>query len=572
MANLPWLRGSRSARGTPPQRSGRRRPLFLLAIASLALLSQSGCQSLFDPCGPCANSPIRTWFRQRTMTWNRPDPCCNGTVSSGVPLTEGAPAVVAPAPTVVSPAPSSALPPPTEVAPQLEPVPSASPGPAPSSGNGATGSQGARSPTGKANYEASRPRYLIGRSRGSGGSLRSFVQRTPSPTYRSAQGVAVASGTAAAARPVERGSSELSTLDSLPPLDLPRDVTRSDIRTAAAAAAETGPAPASVPPPVEGAGTDAPTQGAPTLPAEVSVAPGLKRFAAVEPKLAGGSLPSADGLDWLSEKGYKTLVDLREPGDVQSSFLTEVSRRGLRYISCPISLTTVDRDHVTRFEFELSLADARPLYFFDTDGNRAGMLWYVHRMTDEKDGYDAEEALRQAGELGLVGDAFKKAAQTYLDRLKKAASPGPSSAPATPTPAPAPRRASTSTTPVPASPPARTGPASAGASAPPPGTRAGLSDQSTIPEQPAEAIALPDAATLDLARAVPPPKVSPRENPVASASDPNAWRPFLALVFAAMGVPVAYCGRSLIQFRSLLRASLPAPARRLRSLPGGSGE
>src|SRR5262249_22844933 len=155
-------------------------------------------------------------------------------------------------------------------------------------------------------------------------------------------------------------------------------------------------------------------------------------FAAVDPKLAGGSLPSTDGLDWLSEKGYKTLVDLREPGDVQSSFLAEVSRRGLRYISLPIGLTNIDRDHVNRFKFEISLEDARPLYFFDTDGNRAGMLWYIHRMTDGKDSYDAEEALRQAGELGLVDEAFQKAGQKYLDGLKKPASPVPSTAPAAP--------------------------------------------------------------------------------------------------------------------------------------------
>jgi protein tyrosine phosphatase (PTP) superfamily phosphohydrolase (DUF442 family) len=521
-----------------------------------------------------ANGPVRTWFRQRVWSWNQPDACCNGTVSSGVPMTEGAPAVGAPA--VIAPAPAatpgSALPPPTEVAPQLEPAPSAAPGPTPSSGTsgtGTSGSQGARSPAGKVNYEAARPRYLIGRSRGSGGPLRSFVQRTPSPTYRSAQGVAVASGTPAPARAVERRSSELSTLENLPPLDLPRDVTRSDVRTAAAAA-ETAPTPTTLPPPVEGAGTETPQPGVSTPPAEVSVAPGLKRFAAVEPKLAGGSLPSADGLDWLREKGYKTLVDLREPGEIQPSFLTEVSRRGLRYISLPISLTTVDRDHVTRFEFEISLADARPLYFFDTDGNRAGMLWYLHRMTDERDSYDAEEALRQAAELGLGDDAFKNAAQTYLDRLKKAAAPGPSSAPAapaTPAPAPAPRRANT--TRVPASSAATSEPASVGASKAPAGARAVLPDQTTIPEQP-QTIALPDAATLDLARATPPRAAAAGDNP--PTADPNAWRPYLAMVFAAMGVPLAYCGRSLIQFRGLLRASLPAPGRRLRSLPGESGE
>jgi protein tyrosine phosphatase (PTP) superfamily phosphohydrolase (DUF442 family) len=359
-------------------------------------------------------------------------------------------------------------------------------------------------------------------------------------------------------------------LDNLPPLDLPRDAARADVKTAAASPTENDPAPSNLPAPVETAGTDTATAGAPSLPSDVSVAPGVKRFAAVEPKLAGGGLPSRDGLDWLSEKGYKTLVDLRDPGDVQSSFLADVSRRGLRYISLPISLNTLDRDHVSRFEFEISLADARPLYFFDTDGNRAGMLWYVHRMTDGKDSYDAEEAMRQAGEVGLVAEGFRKAARTYLESLKKAAGPTPAPAAAPGEPAQPPAvGGSASLPPRPAGPNRSAG---EGASAPRPGASPLLPDQSTIPAKP-ETIALPDAGVLDLAQAPAPAPAAPRHDlPVAAAGDPDAWRPYLAMVFAAFGVPLAYCGRSLIQYRGMVRASLPKPVRRLRSLPGASGE
>ena len=81
--------------------------------------------------------------------------------------------------------------------------------------------------------------------------------------------------------------------------------------------------------------------------------------ALVRLELAGEMVPS---LDWFIyafvrkeavlssqiEGTQATLVDLREPSDVQSTFLAEVSRRGLRYISLPISVTTVDRDHVAR--------------------------------------------------------------------------------------------------------------------------------------------------------------------------------------------------------------------------------
>ena len=568
MSRFPWLRGSRSARGTPPIRRALRRHLFLLPILTLVLLLQTGCQSgLSGLCSSCGDGPIRTWFRQRGAVWTRPDACCGGAVASGVPVMEGGAATIAPAPLG---SPGSALPAPTMESPGLEPIPSASPGPTPSSGtsssSGAGGSsgatQGTRAPTGttgKLNYEAARPGYYIGRGRGSG-PIRTYVQRNPSPTYRSAQGVAVASGTGvSAANPLDPRPTELSLLDNLPPLDLPRDDARSEVKTTSVSPADPAPTPVVLPTPVETTASSSAATVTPPLPTEVSVAPGLKRFAVVEPKLAGGSLPSADGLDWLNEKGYKTLVDLREPSDVDSSFLADVSRRGLRYISLPISLTTVDRDHVSRFVFEISLADARPLYFFDADGNRPGMLWYVHRMTDKNESYDPQEATRQAEELGLGNDAFKKAGQTYLDGLKKVPAPAPA-------PAQAPAQVGMTR---PATRTAAGGePATAAASSPLTEAPDGLPDETTTPAKP-ETLIVPDAASLDMARVTDP---TPPQVDASSTRDPNAWRPFLALLLAALGVPVAYCGRSLIQFRGLVRASLPRPQRRLRSLPAASGE
>src|SRR3954468_23056396 len=121
MLRMRWLRGGRSARGTPSIRRALRRHPFLLPLLTLVILFQSGCQSgFFGPCGPCANSPLRR-FRERLF--NRDPGCCGGgTVVSDVPVIEGsAPAIVAPAPVVT---PGAPLPGPAEVSPQqLEPIP-----------------------------------------------------------------------------------------------------------------------------------------------------------------------------------------------------------------------------------------------------------------------------------------------------------------------------------------------------------------------------------------------------------------------------------------------------------------
>ena len=78
----------------------------------------------------------------------------------------------------------------------------------------------------------------------------------------------------------------------------------------------------------------------------------------------------------------------------------------------PISLKTIDREHLARFNFELALSDARPLYFFDRDGGRAGTLWYLRRVAVER--ITTQIARREAEELGLSEPAYWEAAANFL--------------------------------------------------------------------------------------------------------------------------------------------------------------
>ena len=63
---------------------------------------------------------------------------------------------------------------------------------------------------------------------------------------------------------------------------------------------------------------------------------------------------------------------------------------------------------------------------------------------------------------------------------------------------------------------------------------------------------------------------SPEESADAgmTPADPNSWKSVAVATAARLGIPLAYIGRS-IPF-TLARASLPAPRRSTRSLPGGS--
>ena len=383
----------------------------------------------------------------------------------------------------------------------------------------------------------------------------------------------------------DKGNSE-SVLDHLPPLDLPSDVTEKTT-TPPVQRKPQSPAPAPAPasdhlsgrssrePDLALTGTARP---APEPASSAGGAPGISRFVAVDLKLAAGSLPSAAGLDWLTEKGYKTLVDLRESSETDLPFIGEATKRGLRYIVLPVNLKSIDRAHVARFNFELAMGEARPLYFFDSDGTRAGTLWYIRRVAVDR--VNTEIARREAEDLGLNNPDYWSAARSYLERLDNPRSrtldaTGPLSA------------ADPQKTAEPAPQPVRTTePADSSTPTPAPAAPANLSKASSqaqaalsLPETASRPVSEPkaqEATDRDLGRSqtlTGPTALAPASSPAPSTTPPapfdtTAWHPFAAIVITGLIFPLGYWSRTVfptILARTL--ASLPAPARRLKSLP-----
>jgi protein tyrosine phosphatase (PTP) superfamily phosphohydrolase (DUF442 family) len=339
------------------------------------------------------------------------------------------------------------------------------------------------------------------------------------------------------------GSAGLGLLDNLPKLEPPEDLAPSAVpppATEIPPRAQVAPAPEPpVPaPPAPEANSNTPLT--PT-PAAVSVAPGIHHFSAVELRLAGGSLPNSQGLEWLAEKGYKTLLDLRESGEVQPSFLAEVQKNHLRYVSLPVTLKTVNTESLNRFNLELAMAEQRPLYFCDTDGNRAGALWFVRRI--QVDHVDLQTARREAQDLGLADETFLRAAETCVESLKSqpsapaaapAQDPFKPQAPKAPEPAPSPVAPAPSSTPAPSTP--QTGSAE------------------TFPREFAATTA--GEKTPDL-----PPTTT------GSAH----WKSYTAMVVTGLGLPLAFLSRASAPIKTWVLASLPSTARSQRSLPDESG-
>jgi protein tyrosine phosphatase (PTP) superfamily phosphohydrolase (DUF442 family) len=574
MFRLHWLQVRGATRGMPRRDRGRlgRWPALGL-IACLALL-QSGCQSgpfsncgggcgsgLFSPCGFFGRVSSRVFNRS-----TRSADCCEPGVVSGAPVEYGAPSTVVGSPATVpsyQAMPGSSISPPSTVPPlppetpqdlnPLDPAPKTRVVPGPSNGTSSN------LPSGKTSYQTRRvdPNSRLARRPVN---LPRTQLSTPEPTSRSAQ--AVARSRASDSSVVD----DQDPLDHLPPLDLPGEVTRSSATPPVPPAADRAAKPAKNANKKPDVRRDAPAPSADdvdltsaVVPASqssgsASVGPGINRFVAVDLKLAGGSAPSTDGLKWLVEKGYRTVLDLRETSEVPSSFIAEVAGMGLRYVALPIGLKAIDRDHVDRFNFEMAAGEARPLFFFDSDGTRAGALWYIRRIANDR--VDHQIARREAQDLGLTNNSYWSAATNYIDKLagSQTTATSPAATPSATEPSVSQKAMS------PDQKPGESRENAAGSPAP----KTTESSQNSVNSTAVDSA--PSAVISNVAG-----YLSPTLQ-FANPADSLAWRPFAAMVVTGLTVPLAYWSRTLPPaILSKARASLPGPVRQPKSLPVESG-
>jgi protein tyrosine phosphatase (PTP) superfamily phosphohydrolase (DUF442 family) len=462
-------------------------------------------------------------------------------IDQGIPVVPGGMSM--PASGTIMPAP-----PIDSEVPQLQAIPGSQPA-SPTSGSG-TGAGSLKSSTSKttspgtssSNYTTSLPRNKALASKGSQAdqSLAKSSNRSTAP--------------GAAVDPFDG-----IIIPSVPPDEMPSGVPRQAVNGTAPAAPPSSPTSTQAPvAPNPAEKVSAADGGSPNLPPIEAVAapqaPGLRRFASIAPSVAGGSAPSVEGLDWLKEKGYRTLLDLRKGAEVDPNFVDAVNDRGMVYISLPIMATRLDSNRLARFDDLISRAENRPLFFCDTDGTRAALAWYIHQRVIAQE--DPQSAQSKAEELGL-GSAEAKLAEDYLATQKpKARAAMAKVAMSTPPPEPAPARQAPPT----AAPSDATSPPALPDAPDPPAKRA------TTPVVPARL----DEATPGMLPGEDRPQALNPPSPVYR--DPTAWKPVAALVLTSVGVPLAFWSRSMLsEYRHVRRrASLPGSKPRSLDAPAGS--
>jgi protein tyrosine phosphatase (PTP) superfamily phosphohydrolase (DUF442 family) len=130
---------------------------------------------------------------------------------------------------------------------------------------------------------------------------------------------------------------------------------------------------------------------------------GIANFAEAMTGVASGLPPMLEGVDWLKTNGYKTVLQVRAPGENTDGDRQLMERRGLKYRSLELSPKALTREVVEEFNKIVAEPAYRPLFVYDSDGSLAGALWYLHFRTVDK--VSEEEARKKAAALGLKEDS-----------------------------------------------------------------------------------------------------------------------------------------------------------------------
>jgi hypothetical protein len=125
----------------------------------------------------------------------------------------------------------------------------------------------------------------------------------------------------------------------------------------------------------------------------------IPQFAIARTKVANGLQPFPDGVVWLKEHGYRTVLHIHAAGVDEAAARRQFEKYGLRYISLEAEPKTLTKETVDSFNRLVTDEANLPLFVYDKDASVAGGLWYLYYRLME--GYSDEKARGEAARLGF---------------------------------------------------------------------------------------------------------------------------------------------------------------------------
>jgi len=131
----------------------------------------------------------------------------------------------------------------------------------------------------------------------------------------------------------------------------------------------------------------------------ISFPDGISGFAEVKDRVSAGLRPEPEGLEWLKNHGYKTVLHIRRPGVDDSADQELVAKKGMKYLSLEVSPETLTGKLAAEFNAIIADRENRPLFVYDKEGTLAGAMWYLYFRISES--MLPESARVRASQLGL---------------------------------------------------------------------------------------------------------------------------------------------------------------------------
>lgn len=137
--------------------------------------------------------------------------------------------------------------------------------------------------------------------------------------------------------------------------------------------------------------------------AAVTPEAGIRRFAEIRPGLARGGEPGEDGLRFLHDHGYRTIVSFL-PSPAESAFVVQ---SGMHYVhipmrSGPFSAEPPTEDQVRQFLSVVADSSRYPVFIHCHAGkDRTGAMSAIYRM--EVCGWTVDEAVEEMKAFGFSG-------------------------------------------------------------------------------------------------------------------------------------------------------------------------
>jgi uncharacterized protein (TIGR01244 family) len=109
--------------------------------------------------------------------------------------------------------------------------------------------------------------------------------------------------------------------------------------------------------------------------------------------------PTGEQVQLLAEEGYRTVIDLRPPGEPRGFDEPDAAKQsGLAYVNIPVTPATLDQATLDRFFNALRKAE-RPVLLHCSNSNRVGGLLYAWLVLER--GEPPAKALGRAKAAGL---------------------------------------------------------------------------------------------------------------------------------------------------------------------------